>query len=129
MSGGGGSNFTPYVGGGGTDANGTSTSGGGGGGGPEGISECATLIERTFVNSPVPTAIAALRVGDVLSVELHSVGPVPTLRALTAAGVVVGSLTPTRLPQLVECIGGGFQYVAVVQEIVGARVRVEIRPR
>ena len=122
---GGGSGYTPYVGGGGTDAGGT---GSGGGSGSGGISECAKLIERTFVNSPAPTAVAALHVGDVLQVALQNVSGVQTLRALDSSRATVGSLTPTRLPQIIECIEGGFEYVAVVQEISGARVKVEIRP-
>jgi hypothetical protein len=71
-----------------------------------------------------------LQLGDVLTVQLQTESAAPALVATTAAGAVAGSLTPARLPQLIDCIQrGGFSYIAVVQEISGGQIRVEIRPR
>jgi len=90
--------------------------------------DCSKLVERTLINSPVPTVVAALKVGDVLQVTLGQISGAPILQAVTEGGEVAGSLTPPRLPQIVECIGKGFSYVAIVQEIDGGAVKVEIRP-
>jgi hypothetical protein len=47
---------------------------------------------------------------------------------MTASNLVAGSVTSARLLQIIECIGDGRQYVAVVTAIAGGRVTVEIRP-
>jgi hypothetical protein len=90
--------------------------------------DCSTLVERTFLNSPVPAVVATLKVGDILQVTLSTVNSATILEAVADGGDIAGSLTPARLPQIVECIGKGFTYVAIVQEKNGGSVRVEIRP-
>jgi hypothetical protein len=89
--------------------------------------DCAGLIERTLINSAVPAVVAGLKVTDVLQVTLSSIGGAQILQAITSTGAIAGSLTPPRLPQIIECIGNGFVFVAVVLEINGGAVKVEIR--
>ena len=81
-----------------------------------------------MLNSPVPEVVEKLKKSEVLQVTLSSIGSVQILQAVTAAGEIAGSLTPPRLPQIDECIGRGFVYVGIVQEIDGGSVRIEIRP-
>lgn len=90
---------------------------------------CANLIERTYVNSPVPGIVAALKAGDVLEVQLQ-VGTQPAaLLAVAASGSTAGTLTPPRLPQIIDCMQQGYLYIALVLEVNGGQVKVEIRPK
>jgi hypothetical protein len=91
--------------------------------------DCSTLIERTFLNSPVAAVVASLTPGDVLDVRLQTGAAGPSLLAVNSSGATAGSLTPPRLPQIIDCIQQGFAYVAVVQQISGGQITVEIRPR
>lgn len=90
--------------------------------------DCSKLVERTLLNSPVPAVVANLKIEDVLQVTLSNIGGAVILQAVTEDGEVAGSLTPPRLPQIVECVGRGFSYVAIVQEVDGGAIKVEIRP-
>jgi hypothetical protein len=73
--------------------------------------------------------VTSLKVGDVLNVQLQS-GPRPiALLAVDSAGSVAGSLTPLRLPQIIDCMQQGYSYVAVVQQKNAGQVKVEIRPQ
>jgi hypothetical protein len=101
--------------------------GGVGGAGGEGF-DCQTLVERTSLSSPVPGVVSKLKDGDQLQVAIDQQGGVEVLQALDSAGAVAGSLVPRSLPRFIKCINEGFEYVAVVQQRDGGRVRVEIRP-
>lgn len=107
---------------------------GGGGSGPSyydtsstATFDCSNLVERTYINSPIPSVVARLTLGARLDVQLVSGAGGPVLMA-ALSGTNVGSLTPPRLPQIISCIQQGFAYVAVVQQIDGGQVKVEIRP-
>jgi hypothetical protein len=91
--------------------------------------DCSTLVERTYLNSPVAAVVSSLMVGDVLDVQLQTGSPAPSLLAVHSSGATAGSLTPPRLPQIIDCIQQGFTYVAVVQQINGGQVTVEIRAK
>ncbi len=104
---------------------------GGGGPGPYGdgpsdpIVDCK-IVERVILNSPNPTVLLKLRVGDELDVLL--VGKV--LVAQPKSGPpAAGALTPARLADLLDCMDKGRKYKAVVLKITGGRCDVEIRPR
>src|SRR5207249_1268008 len=91
--------------------------------------DCSSLVERTYLNPPIPAVASALKVGDILDVELQTGSAAPALVANTSSGATAGSLTPARLPQIIDCIQRGFSYVATVQQINGGQIKVEIRPR
>ena len=102
--------------------------GGGGGGRGEEQFNCLTLVERTYLNSAVPSVVAGLSVGVELEVSLRQQADTDVLLALDPSGTIAGSLTPSRLPRFLACIREGNHYVAVIQEMDGGRIRVEIRP-
>jgi hypothetical protein len=102
---------------------------GSGGGGPYGASsgspESCDIVERVPLNSVQGDALEKIKVGDSLDVEVQS----NSLVAKAESGVVVGSLTPSRLAAFLSCIAKGHEYCAIVVTLRGAFVEVEIRPR
>ena len=104
-----------------------SNSGRTGGGGGESFN-CQTLVERTSLSSPVPEVVSKLHEGDQLRVTISQLGGVEVLQALDGDGEIAGSLVPQSLPRFIMCIRQGVEYVAVIQQRDGGRVRVEIRP-
>lgn len=89
--------------------------------------DCARLIERTLINSPVPEVVQRLDGGALLRVTLSNLNGAQVLQAVAENGDVAGSLTPPSLPQIIECIGKGHSYVAIVLDRDGGNIRVEIR--
>ena len=96
--------------------------GGRGGGGTD---KCA-ITERTILNSPVPTVVATLQVGDILLVELET-HPRKRVVAKTNANLVAGAITSVNLVDIIECIQSGSVYEAEVLSITGGRIDIEIR--
>lgn len=104
-----------------------SGSGGGGGGGGIPTTDCASLVQRTALNSPDPAVLATLKVKDVLGVRFR--GAEQTIvGAFTRDGRLAGTITYTGVTRLAKCLADGFKYVALVLEIDGGDCRVEIRP-
>jgi hypothetical protein len=106
-------------------------SGSGGGGGSGGGDEpfnCERLVERTSLSSPVPEVVASLKENDFLQVQLGRQGEAEILQAVDLSGNIAGSLVPPSLPRFIGCIRQGSSYIAVIQEKIGGRIRVEIRP-
>jgi hypothetical protein len=102
--------------------------GGGGGGGDVPPLNCLEIIVVTTLNSPVPSVLATLHIGDFLDIVLKPQGGNPVVVAQTAGADVAGSITSDVLPSLIRCITDGFRYNARVLEIDGGRCRVQIRP-
>ena len=111
-------------------------SGGGGGGsssdnwrvgtgGAGGNDECA-ITERTVLNSPNAAVVGTLSVGDVLDIVLET-QPRNRLVANTQQGQTAGSITSTRIVDIIECIQNGSSYEAEVLSINAGKVEVEIR--
>jgi len=99
-----------------------------GGGNGDDTPSCETLVVRTFLSSPDPSVIRSLKVGDVLTVTLQQQSDVDMLLAVDSFGKVSGSLVPRYFAKFVSCIRDGTNYVAVVQDLNGGQVLVEIRP-
>lgn len=74
------------------------------------------------------SVVALLTKGDRLTVEIQiGTGGVNSLVA-KRGGQIAGSLTPPSLITILNCIQGGFQYVAVVlNDVTGGIVRVRIQ--
>ena len=112
-------------------------SGGGGGGSSSddwripsvglgaGDDKCA-IVERTILNSPNPSVVAGLIVGNILMIALET-QPRSRLVAKTSAGVVAGAITSTRIVDIIECIQNGSAYEAEVLAINSGKVEIEIR--
>ncbi|MDD5169680.1 MAG: hypothetical protein PHN75_12740 [Syntrophales bacterium] len=110
----------------GTGGGGTGGAGDGGGGiPPTPPIDCARIMEKTILNSPVPEVINALKSGDILNVKLQG----KSLVATTKEGKVAGALTPPLLPRIVQCIAEGHEYVAIVLSVSGGQCTVEVRIR
>lgn len=104
-----------------------SGSGGGGGGpiGPDPNADCLRLVIQTTLNSPDPDVVKELSKSDVLEIVSESdKGPI---FAMTKDGKKTGSVTDVKMLQLANCIESGFSYVAVVLDVHGGSVDVQVR--
>lgn len=104
-----------------------SGSGGGGGTTDQPQTDCASLLIRTSLNSPVPKVLKLLKADDVLTVRLRP----PEMRvveAITQGGDTAGSITHASVATLARCLREGFAFVAIVKSIDGGDCRIEIRP-
>lgn len=121
MSGGGSSDYDPPL------RPDPKSKGGGEGGGGGGEFDRCLFTDITILSSPNPAVVATLSVGDTLNV-VHQAAPVQRVVVMTAANQIAGSITSAQVLLLTECIGEGRLYVAIVTNISGGRVTVEIRP-
>lgn len=103
------------------------SSGSGGSSGEE--YDCLKYVERVQLSSPVPAVVSGLAVGDLLDVRLFQTGAVTIIEAIAATGSVAGSLVPSKMAQLLNCLRDGVEYSAHILSIDRGLVRVEIRPK
>ncbi len=94
---------------------------------PEPRSNCASLREKTTLNSVNPVTATQLRKGNILAV--HAQSPTGPLVALNDNGQIVGSVTSASAAQILACIEQDYEFVAEVQQVSGAQIIVLIRPR
>lgn len=104
-----------------------SGSGGGGGTPDTQQSDCASLLIRTSLNSPVPRVLKKLKTGDALIVRLRPPEQ-RVVEAITPDGDTAGSITHASVATLARCLRDGFEFVAIVKHIDDGDCRVEIRP-
>lgn len=100
--------------------------GGGGGGGGGRPDPCESIDENVILQSPKPTAVAVLRNGDELALQLTG-GGAPVV-AVNRAGQPVGSVVVRDLATLVQCLNGGRRFVADVLRVTGGAVTVRVHP-
>lgn len=100
----------------------------GGGGGAGGDPDLCDIVETAALNSLQPGAVGALKVGDILTVNLNRSGPNPVVEILGPGGQRVGALTHRGHVRIIGCIDQGRAYVAVVLSIRGGAVEVRIEP-
>lgn len=91
--------------------------------------DCLKYVERVQLSSPVPEVVSGLNVGDLLDVRLHQTPTVTIIQAFAATGEVAGSLVPSEMARLINCLRDGVEYSAHVLSIDRGLVRVEIRPK
>ncbi|MBC7981337.1 MAG: hypothetical protein H7Y36_12310 [Armatimonadetes bacterium] len=109
---------------------GSYSSGGGGGGDGSGEAiDCYKLSERVQLSSPVPSVIGSIRVNDVLDIEVQTHSGTPLLMVMTNAKSIAGSVVPMNMASFLACIDKGVHYMAIVLDIAGGSVKVEIRPK
>lgn len=94
-------------------------------GGPPGSDPCAALTFVTVLQSPRPTAVAVLAVGDRL--EVRQDGGSPSLLAHTAGGQVVGAVVPPDIDTMADCLAAGRRFVATVLRVSGGAVEVRVQ--
>ena len=98
----------------------------GGTGTPSGVNPCALIDELVRLSSPKPTVIAQLHVGEVLQLTINN--NAPPILASSANGNVAGSVVPSSLQKLLECMKAKFKYIATVESIKGGICVVRITP-
>ena len=99
------------------------SSGGGGGSISDDEIACENLRFEAQIASPVPAAVSALKVSDVLTVSVANT--VGTQQVQVHDGVqLVGGLLANRVSRLRECILNGSTFKARVLSINGGQVRV-----
>ncbi len=103
----------------------TPTATGDGEGGEEDAADPCDIVSVTNLNSPNPSVIASLRMGDVLSVRLLA-GP-PRILAATRGSQIAGSITSPEMPHIVACILRGVTYDADVLSVRGGICSVRVR--
>lgn len=84
---------------------------------------CETINFTTDVNSPQPDAVLGLKVDDILDIELNNHIVVVVRRDNKK---VLGSINWTHVLKLIECLGQGYKYVAVVRYVQDGLIKVAI---
>ncbi len=84
---------------------------------------CTDLVIKTNLSSVDANVLQGVKERDVLPVVAEGVdGPVRVL----ADGKVLGTVLSSLLLELLNCINGGTEYEAVVENIDGAKCQVRI---
>ena len=82
--------------------------------------DCEALSFTTPLNSPVPAVVKTLKKDDRLEVQkVVSPKGIVRVEVVSPKGQVAGSITSVQLVQLISCIDGGHEYVAVVTNTPG----------
>jgi hypothetical protein len=102
--------------------------GGSGSGGyspPTPSSPCSRLSFQATLNSPQAPVLAQLQVGSILDVGLDSSGNSIEVRFNSE---LAGSVTGTKVAQLVNCINSGFTFRGIVVTLSGGQCVLRIEP-
>ena len=103
-----------------------SGSGGGGGGGFDSpVDDCSALVIETQLSSPKDDVIAAIEVGDQLTVTLQTMEGTSVV-VVIHDGQVAGGLASPSIRRLRECLADGTQYKATVMAKTEGQVRVRV---
>jgi len=89
---------------------------------------CDRLTSETTLTSPDRDVISQLSKGVLLDVEVDNTGARPVVRAMLN-GQIAGSITSSIIQKLVECIEGGYSYVAEVISVQGGTCKVRVKMR
>jgi rRNA processing protein Krr1/Pno1 len=88
-------------------------------------SPCSRLSFQATLNSPKASVLAQLQEGSVLEVELDSSGK--SVEVLFKSQVA-GSVTGSKVAQLINCLTSGFTFRAVVVTLTGGQCLLRIEP-
>lgn len=100
---------------------------GGDGGGR--TTACHSIVERAHVSSPDPEVLKKITIGTILDLKIDT-SSTPLLLVIAPDGRTLGSVVPSRMARIVSCIlNEGVEYMAVVLQIDGGFVQVEIRAK
>jgi hypothetical protein len=86
---------------------------------------CDQLSFLAIINSPQPAVISRLKKGDVLKVAFQA-SPQPAV-VVEYKGAVAGTLTGTKISNLISCLQNGYTFEAEVISIVGGKCTVEVK--
>lgn len=90
--------------------------------------DCTSLVFQTPLNSPNPDVANQLSIGLTLTLQLRTVANRVQVVALYGEEVA-GSITAAELPALVRCMNDGVLFVAIVHEIRGGLILVNVMSR
>jgi hypothetical protein len=88
---------------------------------------CEVFSGETLVNSPDPSIIETISLGDILDIDVTIVSGVSVIAVIAPAGILGGLSNFSN--RLEHCVSLGFQYIATVIELNGGLVRVRISPK
>lgn len=111
-------------GGGGAGGTGGPQGGGGQGGAGGGLLKCSIIRFTAVLNSPQPSVISTLSVGEILDVSIHSGTSISVI--VSKNSIPAGSITGQYLSDLLSCIQNGYSYEATVISISGGQCTVEV---
>lgn len=86
---------------------------------------CGTLNFTTQLTSPKPEVVEKFSIGDVLDVELTSLGEATVVGAIFN-GQLAGGIASSSLPKLRECLNIGYKYIATVIAIDDGMISVKV---
>lgn len=90
---------------------------------PTPSSPCSRLSFQATLNSPQAGVLAQLQIGSILDLGL---GPSGTSIEVRFNGQLAGSVTGTKVAQLINCINSGFSFRAVVVTLSGGQCLLRI---
>ncbi len=88
-------------------------------------SPCSRLVFQATLNSPQAGVLAQLQAGSILAVGLGSSGQSIEVRY---NGQIAGSVTGSKVAQLINCINSGFAFNAIVVTLNGGQCVLRIEP-
>lgn len=98
----------------------------GGGEGADGASAFSCdITEDTRLNSVARDALQQVDVDDRLDV-VYQTDPYPRLIVRNSARAIVGSITSSRMQDIIRCIEEGYSYVAMVRSIHDGQCSIRI---
>jgi hypothetical protein len=86
---------------------------------------CEDLVIKAQIASPKATVVSKLKVGDVLDLEVQTIGGAAVV-VLLFNGNIAGGLAAPNLSRLRECIEGGTTYQATITATSGAQLNVTV---
>lgn len=89
------------------------------------IQDCTNLSGNTHVISPTMVYFGTASIGDILNIELDN----SIVILLDSSGNEVGTINPTWIIKLIDCLNNGNKYVAVITKINGAAIIVSIQEK
>ena len=87
-------------------------------------SPCERINFRASINSPKPEVLRNLGIRTDLDVRLELTTPISVI--VTYGEAVAGSLTGTKINELIMCIQNGFEYSATIVSIEKGNYTVQV---
>ncbi len=87
---------------------------------------CAELRFRTTIINPNLDILQNVNIDDILDIELIS-DEIPAVITKTKSGDVVGSITPSEIARLLECLSKNNTYTATVVDIDSPRCEILVK--
>jgi hypothetical protein len=87
--------------------------------------DCLDIYRGAMLSSPQPAVVTQLKTRDRLELEIREVNSRDTLVAITN-GQTAGSIISSHAAKVIECIQKGYQYYAVVTDVDGGAITLDL---